>query len=71
MLKALNPPEYYEGNSDKFRIQYKGWDQNIMSKRSDIKEEMEERKTIAKYKKLPSITDLRVFGTMETERSGT
>ena len=59
MLKALNPPEYYEGNSDKFRIQYKGWDQNIMSKRSDIKEEMEERKTIAKYKKLPSITDLR------------
>ena len=58
-LKALNPPEYYEGNSDKSRIRYKGWDKNIMSNRSDIKEEMEERKTIAKYKKLPSITDLR------------
>jgi len=59
MLKALNPPEYHEENSDEFRIRYKGWDQNIMSKRLDIKEEMEERKTITKYKKLPSITDLR------------
>jgi len=64
MLNALNPPEYDGENSDEFRIQYKGWDQNIMLKRLDLKEEkLEEKKGTKdgkkKNKKLPSITDLR------------
>ncbi|HRU02450.1 MAG TPA: WYL domain-containing protein, partial [Victivallales bacterium] len=56
MLSALNPPEYDGENSDEFRIQYKGWDQNIMLKRLDLKEEKLEGKISTK---LPSITDLR------------
>ena len=56
MLSALNPPEYDGENSDEFRIQYKGWDQNIMLKRLDLREEKLEGKISTK---LPSITDLR------------